>query len=158
MKLYFFLITIFAGLDQITKAWARSALSEPPFLVEVTPFLNFTPSWNMGVSFGIFNQDSPYIHWGLITLTSTIILILLVWLIRNKNTLLSVALSCIIGGAIGNLIDRFTHGAVFDFIDAHSFGIHFWTFNLADAFVSCGAVLVILDMIIVEWKRKKTTT
>lgn len=158
MKLYFTLIALFAGLDQFTKAWARSALNEPPFFIEVTPFLNFTPSWNMGVSFGILNAQNPLIQYGLIALTSTIIVILIVWLIRLKNPLLSFALSCIIGGAIGNLIDRFTFGAVFDFIDAHGFGVHFWTFNVADAFVSCGAVLVILDMIIIEWKRKKTTT
>lgn len=158
MRLSLFLIVLFASLDQLTKAIARTALSEPPFFYEVTSFLNFTPAWNLGVSFGMFNQDSFVTRYGLIALTTTIIIFLFVWLLRNKNVLLSIALSCIIGGALGNLIDRFVHGAVFDFIDVHALGIHFWTFNVADAFVSCGAVLVILDMFIIEWKRKKKPT
>lgn len=155
MKLYLPLIALFVGLDQLTKALAREALKTDPFMIEVTSFLNFTPSWNHGISFGLFNQNQDYGPYVLIALTLTLIGFLFFWLYTNKTALLSIALSCIIGGALGNLIDRFTFGAVFDFIDAHAFGVHFWTFNVADMWISLGAMLVILDMILVEWKKKK---
>ena len=83
--------------------------------------------------------------WGLIALTAGITGWLIFWLYKSKKYAESLSLALIIGGAIGNLIDRFLHGAVVDFVHLHAFGYNFYVFNIADAAISFGVVLLLLE-------------
>jgi signal peptidase II len=69
------------------------------------------------------------------------------WLLRSRSGLLAAALGLIIGGALGNAVDRVVHGAVVDYLDLHAFGRHFFVFNVADAAINIGVVLLILDLL-----------
>lgn len=113
-------------------------------LIEVTPFLNLRMAWNPGVSFGMLGDGDigPWMFFGFSAVFSVV---LAVWMVRTSGTVLRYGLGLMIGGAIGNAIDRVRWGAVADFLDVHAFGWHFWTFNVADAAISVGAVLLIAD-------------
>ncbi|MGC2857296.1 signal peptidase II [Novispirillum sp. DQ9] len=131
-------------LDQVSKNLILGHLLANPGTIVLAPFLNIVMAWNTGVSFGMFNDGtvSPWFFFGLSVLISTG---LAVWMARTDARLLIAALAMIIGGAIGNAIDRVRWGAVFDFIDVHAFGWHWPAFNVADAGITVGAALLILD-------------
>lgn len=143
-------------LDQITKWFVVEELMRPegvaetPFYVartlEITPFLRLVMAWNRGVSFGIFNNTgSPHNAWMLTILSLAICGGLVVWMVRSKDTLLRLALGMIVGGALGNMLDRLRFGAVADFIDVHAAGYHFPAFNIADSGITVGAMLLVVD-------------
>ncbi len=131
--------------DQISKWWIVSTVMMPPRVIPVTSFFNLVMGWNRGVSFGLFNSDSPLNDWVLPVVALVIVGFLLVWLIRAEKPLMALALGMVIGGAIGNLIDRFHYGAVADFLDFHMAGYHFPAFNVADAGISVGALFLVVD-------------
>ncbi|MBM3534007.1 MAG: signal peptidase II [Alphaproteobacteria bacterium] len=133
-----------ASLDQATKAWMLALIFNPPRVIEVTPFFNLAPAWNRGVSFGLLAHDSPWAPWLLSALATVIVVFLLRWLARAENLVIAVALGLVLGGAVGNAIDRLRFGAVVDFLDIHALGWHFWAFNLADAGITVGAVTLLL--------------
>jgi len=120
----------------------RSNLENHTFLV--TGFFNLVKVLNKGVSFGMFNNltDGKYI---ILVVNLSILAVLLVWLYRNQIAYLAWALSLIIGGALGNIIDRVRNDAVADFLDFHLFGYHWPSFNLADSAVFLGVVLLLLE-------------
>jgi signal peptidase II len=140
------LVVVF--LDQIAKA---AVLSRPDeFAVDsrpLAPFLDLTLRWNRGISFSLFAGDDPWGQTTLLLLTLAAITLLTWWLIRSRSGLSGAALGFIIGGAIGNAIDRIVHGAVVDYLDLHAFGRHFFVFNLADAAINVGVVLLIVDLL-----------
>lgn len=115
--------------------------------LRVTGFFNLVLTMNRGISFGMFNDRG---HSGLILLVvaAIIIVALIVWLFRVKSGLLAVAIGFIIGGAGGNALDRLVRGAVVDFLDFHLGEWHPFVFNLADAAISVGVGLLILDGLI----------
>ena len=119
-------------LDQLSKWWILERIMLPPRVIEITSFFNLVLTWNRGVSFGMFNTDSPLNVWVLPLVAVAIVVMLVAWLARADRQLLAIALGSIIGGAIGNLIDRVRFGAVADFLDAHAFGYHWPAFNVAD--------------------------
>ena len=130
------------GLDQGTKALA---LNTPALEhgVEVLPFLNLVRVLNDGVSFGMLGGIVPW--WGLVVLATAIMAGLLIWLWRAPDRLTAAALGLIIGGALGNVIDRLRYQAVPGFLDFH-FGTYHWpSFNLADVAMFCGAALLFWD-------------
>ncbi len=132
--------------DQISKAWLYDYLSTTgQRAIEVLPFLNLVAVWNYGVSFGAFNQGPSAAAWMFVGLALVIVAILAVWVVRADRLLPAAALGLVMGGALGNVIDRVRHGAVFDFIDLHALGIHFWAFNIADSGISIGVVLLLMD-------------
>ena len=131
-------------LDQLTKTWILDALFEPARQIEVTSFLNLTPVWNRGVTFGLLSQENRLAPWAFSALALVVVGFLCSWLARSTDRLLVAAIPLVIGGAIGNVIDRTRFGAVADFLDFHAFGWHFWVFNLADAAISVGAGLLVL--------------
>ena len=144
------LLAIFAfALDQFSKA---AILAEPALLshttIEVMPFFNIVLVFNRGVSFGMFSgQNQPL----LLTAISLIIIgILLVWLWRNNSKIISAGIGLIIGGAMGNILDRIRYGAVVDFLDFHVGALHWPAFNLADSFVFIGVVILCIAHYIVE--------
>ncbi len=138
------LAIVLAGLDRFSKAVVFDFLEKIPGKRYVlTPFLNFSEVWNRGVSFGLLSADTIYGVIGLLCLTIAILLFLLYKALTVADKVEGFAFALIISGAVGNIYDRFFYGAVYDFIDFHWGGFHFWTFNIADAAISIGAVLLL---------------
>lgn len=138
-------------LDQLSKYFFIGLLgSGPP--VEVTAFFNLAMVWNTGISFGMFAQhDQPYILAGL----SLVICALLArWLLNASSKLVAGALGSVIGGALGNVIDRLYRGAVADFFDFHIGGLHWPAFNIADAAIFIGVVLLCVHSMFMERNQK----
>ncbi|EPY01421.1 lipoprotein signal peptidase [Magnetospirillum fulvum MGU-K5] len=142
-------------LDQASK-WAiveqvmrPEGVEGTPFFtltrIELAPFLNLVMTWNRGVSFGIGNGAVPLDPLILSALSGVIVVALIGWLYRAGTPLVRLAVSLIIGGAIGNIVDRLRYGAVADFIDAHIAGHHWPAFNLADSAITVGAVILVVD-------------
>ena len=132
-----FLIPLLIFFDQLTKSWALVNLFNTQKIIQINKFLNLVPVWNKGISFGIFSNITNINSFMIVT-TSIIILVLVVWFLKDKNKNIGIFLFFIISGAIGNLIDRFKHEAVIDFIDIHVKNIHWPAFNLADSYITIG--------------------
>jgi signal peptidase II len=126
----------------LSRSEQLTAGSEP-----LTPFLNLTLQLNHGISFSLFARDSASSQAGLLALTLAATALLAWWLTRSRSTLPAVGLGLIIGGALGNAIDRLAHGAVVDYLDLHVFGRHFFVFNVADAAINIGVLLLIVDLL-----------
>lgn len=132
-------------LDQLTKWLILDTLSPLRPVIEIAPFFNLVLTWNRGVSFGLFNNDSPYNSVVLIVVALAVAVALLIWLWRADHWRIRLALGSIMGGAIGNAIDRFRHDAVVDFLDVHVGGLHWPAFNVADSAITVGAILLVID-------------
>lgn len=138
-------------LDQVSKSWILDVVMQPaPRTVEVTGFFNLVLTWNRGVSFGMFQGDAGYMPYVLSAVAFAVIAMLGRWLWTAERPLQAAALGMIIGGAIGNMLDRLYYGAVCDFLDFHLAGIHFWAFNVADAGISVGVSLLLVDGLFAE--------
>lgn len=144
-------------LDQLSKWWIVAEVMRPPRVIPVTPFFNLVLGWNRGISFGLFHGDSAFNVWGLPALALAIVAVLLVWLWRAGGVLVPLAVGLIVGGALGNVIDRIRHGAVADFLDFHVAGYHWPAFNLADTGITVGAVLLIFDSLFGGRERPNNT-
>ncbi|MEM8915046.1 MAG: signal peptidase II [Pseudomonadota bacterium] len=131
--------------DQITKWLMLLVVMQPPQIIPVTSFFNLVMVWNRGVSFGMFASSADTMRWGLTGLAVLVSLALIVWLWRCDNRLTALALGGIIGGALGNAIDRVIHGAVYDFLDFHVAGYHWPAFNLADSAITVAAVILVVQ-------------
>ena len=129
-------------LDQLTK-WA--ILTWLDRAITLTPFFNLIVVWNRGVSFGMFDSASRLGPWILSGLALAVVVLLLGWLRRVDHPLTAAGLGLIIGGAIGNVIDRVRFGAVIDFLDFHALGWHWPAFNVADSAICVGALLLLVD-------------
>lgn len=112
----------------------------------VTPFFNVVRAHNTGAAFSFLAHAGGWQRW-LFTAIGVVATLLIVWLLRSHSTqrLFSVALACILGGAVGNVIDRLLYGYVVDFLDFHYGGWHFPAFNVADSAITLGAACLILD-------------
>jgi signal peptidase II len=139
------------AIDQLTKLWAVSMLSsyEP---VPVIPFLNMTLAFNTGAAFSFLGDAGGWQQWFFIGLALGISVFLIVWLAKNSAAEIrtNLSLSLLLGGAIGNAIDRIIAGRVTDFIDFYIGLWHYPTFNIADIAITLGALLMIWD----AWKSK----
>lgn len=133
------------ALDQLSKWWIVERVMAPPRVIPVTPFFNLVMGWNRGVSFGMFNWDSVATAWIFSALALVIVAVLLVWMARDDRASCAAALGLVIGGALGNVIDRVRFGAVADFLDFHAFGYHWPAFNVADTAISLGALALLAD-------------
>jgi signal peptidase II len=137
-------------IDQIVKAgvlthFGGSGVNQS----SLGPFLNLTLQMNRGISFSLFAHDSAARQIALVALTLVVTGLLTGWLFRSRSVLPATGLGMIIGGALGNAIDRLAHGAVVDYLDLHALGRHFFVFNIADAAINVGVVLLILDLLLV---------
>jgi len=145
----YLLVSVFIiCVDQITKQIAHDYLHEQPS-IEVFPFLQWVMVFNHGAAFGFLNDSNGWQHFlfgGLAVGMSIIILICLYHTYRS-NVILSLGLACMLGGAIGNLIDRLFNQYVIDFILLHYNTWYFPAFNMADIAITCGAILLILDSV-----------
>jgi signal peptidase II len=156
MRLGLSLAAVVLILDQVSKIWLLGVMRpegvlETPFftdkIIEVLPFFNLRMAWNTGISFSLFDGGGATTY-VLLAMQVAITLGLIWWLRTLTGRLIQVATGLIIGGAIGNIIDRARWGAVADFFDFHVAGWHFATFNVADSCISIGVVLWLLDAII----------
>ena len=133
--------------------WVLAPPERLPFTaVEVSSFFNWVMVWNKGVSFGMMQGDTPIF---LIIATLAISSVFALWLARVRHWLPMLSLALVIGGALGNVIDRVRFGAVADFLDFHAQGYHFPAFNLADSCISVGIALLVLDGLFIEPRRNK---
>lgn len=141
--------------DQLSKFWIMNDVLGEQIMIVYTSFFNLVRAWNTGVSFSMFND---YGNLGVILLSSMALAIvgfLLFWLAKEPSKLVQVSLGFIIGGALGNVIDRIRLGAVFDFLDFHIGESHWPAFNLADSFICIGATLIILQSLYVYLKKQE---
>jgi len=141
-------------LDQASKIYAYRVMDLPineP--VVLAPFLNLIVVWNRGVSYGLFQQDGDLGRWILIAVSILASLGLLFWIRRARTGLLAASLGLIVGGAIGNVIDRLWYGAVFDFIQFHLGEWSWYVFNVADAAIVAGVVGLLYDSFVLERRR-----
>jgi signal peptidase II len=157
----FFLGSIIAviGLivDQVVKTWLLFGFDlGAKGRVVLTPFFDLVLVWNRGISYGLFAAGSPAQVWLLVAMKTVITLALIVWLVRNTDRLTAVALGLLIGGAIGNTIDRVLYGAVVDYASLHAFGFYWYVFNLADVWVVAGVALLLYDAFLVGRNQKAT--
>jgi signal peptidase II len=133
------------ALDQASK-WAMVGPLDLPRIEQITllPIFNFTWAENYGVSLGLFTAGSEGGRWALIAMTSAIALGVLIWLLRERHSGETFALGLVLGGALGNIYDRATHGFVVDFLDLH-FGLYrpFLIFNLADVAITLGVLIIL---------------
>lgn len=135
------------ALDQLTKWLVLAVVMDPPRVIPVTPFFNLVLTWNRGVSFGMFGGGAVP-PWALTALAAAIVIFLLVWLRRAEEGLTRIAVGLVIGGAIGNVIDRLYHGAVVDFLDVHLAGWHWPAFNVADSAITIGVILLLAESLL----------
>lgn len=156
------LILILIFLDQLTKHWVlqTEVFQALPCLkgeaycgqIELSPIFDFSMVWNRGLSFGLL-QSEGVMRWVLLLVQFSIGCGFLVWLFRTDSRFMQIALAFVFSGAIGNVIDRARFGAVVDFIDFSD--VYFiWVFNLADSWVTIGAILLIYEQLIKSYLNK----
>jgi len=121
-------------------------------------FADFVVVWNRGVSYGLFQQEGGFGRWALVALSLVAALGLGLWMRRAGSRLLAVALGLIVGGALGNAIDRAVYGAVFDFVHLHAGAWSWYVFNVADAAIVAGVIGLILDSLAPAGRRPGETT
>ena len=145
-KLALFMLTLVA-IDYYSKDLVAGYLEHTKgYVKDVTSFFGLVHSWNYGISFGLFSHYYQYSNLVFMVLNFLIVMYLC-FLLHHSSTVASLAgYSLIIGGALGNLLDRVVNGAVFDFLYFHLWQYHFPVFNLADVFISLGVVVLIYDM------------
>ncbi len=153
VRLGLILAILIAALDQASKWWIVETVMRPPRVIPVTDFFNLVLGLNRGVSFGMLDMQAPMGRWILAGLAVTITAGLLVWMWRADKRLVTGALGLIVGGAVGNVIDRVLVGAVIDFLDFHWADYHWPAFNVADIAITCGAAALILDSFFGDHKK-----
>jgi signal peptidase II len=139
---------VIAVADQLSKLWVLgffAARAAGPPVVSMAPFFNLVLTGNRGMSFGLFNNDTAANTAIFTVLAALIVLGLLIWLRRAETVLLKAAIGLVIGGAVGNVIDRLLRGAVVDFLDFHLGEWHWFAFNLADSAICVGVAALLLD-------------
>ncbi len=136
--------------DQASKLWLLNVFDlARRGVVKVTPFFDLVLAWNIGISFGWFQSDSPAAQIALMLIKAVAVVVLAIWMARSRTPLATIALGLIIGGAIGNAIDRFAYGAVVDFALFHvQIGektLNWYVFNLADVAIVAGVAALLYD-------------
>lgn len=140
---YLIVSVVVIALHQLAQTWVFGLIEAHGGHIKVLPFFTLVKVWNRGVSFGMFN-DLVYGQWLLSALAITITVILLRWLWGTHERLIATALALVVGGAVGNTIDRLRYGAVADYLDFHAFGYHWPAFNLTDSAIFVGVCLILL--------------
>jgi len=146
LKQWLWITILVIGLDQLTKILADQLLQHHQPL-ELIPMFNFTLMYNKGAAFSFLASAGGWQRWFFLVLTSVVSIFLFFWLnkLKPQQVLQYTALALILGGAIGNLIDRAVYGYVIDFLDVYYQQHHWPAFNIADSAITVGAVLLIID-------------
>jgi signal peptidase II len=149
-RLGFAVAAVIALADQCSKLWILFGLDlSDKGAVTVTPFMDLVLTWNRGISYGLFQQDGRWGQWPLLAVTVVALGLLAIWLMRAETRLTALSVGLIIGGAIGNFIDRLAYGAVADFVLLHlttaSFRFNWYVFNLADVAIVAGVIGILYE-------------
>ena len=143
-------------LDQASKWLVLAWAMQPPRVVPVAPFFNLVLArWNRGISFSLFDSGAPVAPWILSGLALGIVAGLVWWLRRLDRRWPALGVGLVIGGALGNVVDRLRFGAVVDFLDFHLAGFHWPAFNLADSAISVGVAVLLADGLFARPERAK---
>lgn len=121
----------------------------------VTPFFNLVMVWNPGVSFGLFPAQSLFGRLFLLGFSAAVVAFLVWWLWRTVDRLLALGIGLVVGGALGNMVDRVRFGAVADFFHFHAFGYDWYVFNVADAAIVVGVGLLIYESLFRQERTRK---
>ena len=142
----FTLAALIFVLDQALKAFISGPLNlREVRVIELIPFFDLRWTENPGVSLGMFAATSPEMRWGLVAVTSLIAVVVAVWMTREKLLADILGLAMILGGALGNIVDRYQLGYVIDYADFHIGDFRpFFIFNLADAAITIGVVIILV--------------
>tara|TARA_A100001015_G_C14801344_1_gene637080 strand:- start:310 stop:810 length:501 start_codon:yes stop_codon:yes gene_type:complete len=135
-----FIISVIFFLDRYTKIFILNNFSDNLFYLN--DFINFDLVWNTGIGFGLFSSTSNLIYHSITGLIGTIV-IFIIYLINKSTFIDKIFFSMILGGALGNFYDRIVYSAVPDFIDIHYERFHWFTFNIADIFITFGVLLLV---------------
>ena len=148
-------------LDQLVKALILYGLNfiqglsgAPVAPIEILPFFNVVMVWNPGISYGLFQASSEFERWILVIFSLGVVSLLIWWLRGIRDVRLAWAIGLIIGGALGNVIDRIAYGKVADFFHLHAFGYSWYVFNVADTAIVFGVVLMAADLLLGEWRAR----
>jgi len=161
------------ALDQVSKWWVRDVLMDPPRNISVTPFFDIVYAWNRGIAFSLFRSDAAAAPWIMAAVALAIVIGLGIWLSKLTHRWPAVALGLVIGGAIGNLVDRVRFSGVFDFLWFHGeaypgfcrlldgialggLGCQWPAFNLADSSIFVGVAMLLLDGLFRREEKSKT--
>jgi signal peptidase II len=144
-------------VDQASKFWLLDVFDLAHRVadrgaVRVTPFFDLVLAWNVGISFGWLQNDSAVIQFALMAVKAVAVVALAIWMVRSRTLLATIALGMIIGGAVGNAIDRIIYGAVVDFALFHlQIGektFNWYVFNLADVAIVAGVIALLYDSLL----------
>jgi signal peptidase II len=144
------------ALDQASKLYLLFGYDLPvrePLVL--APFLELIVVWNRGISYGLFQQESELGRWALLAVMIAAAVGLSVWMARASSRLLAASLGLIVGGAVGNAIDRIAYGAVFDFVHVHVGSFSWYVFNVADAAIVAGVVGLVYDSLVLDRRRER---
>jgi signal peptidase II len=141
------------AIDQASKFWLLHVFDiAHRGAVRVTPFFDLVLAWNIGISFGWFQNDNPIAQTSLMLVKALAVIALAIWMSRSRTILATISLGMIIGGAIGNAIDRFAYGAVVDFALFHvriwGNTFNWYVFNLADVAIVAGVTALLYDSLV----------
>ena len=138
----FVLILIIFGLDRFSKIYVIDLIQTYEKEIYIYDFLNLTLNWNTGIAFGLLSSNANFFY-HLVSALILLIILYLIYLMVISDKSGKLVLSIIIGGAMGNLYDRLNYYAVPDFIDFHIENFHWFTFNIADIFISIGIIMML---------------
>jgi signal peptidase II len=152
---------LMSALIVVLDLWTKGLATESLTLyrpVELTSWLNMTLAHNYGAAFSFLSDAGGWQRWLFTGLASVVTVVLIIWLVRlpPEDKLTSAALGLVIGGAVGNLVDRINNGYVVDFIDVYYRNWHWPAFNLADSAITGGVILLLLDGIFVSIAEKRS--
>ena len=137
------LILFIFGIDRISKIYIIQTIQFKGSDIFLYDFLNLTLNWNRGIAFGLLSSNAN-LFYHIVSALILLIIVYLIYLMVTSDNFGKIIISFIVGGAIGNVYDRFTYFAVPDFIDFHIEDFHWFTFNFADVFISLGIFVLIL--------------
>lgn len=140
------------AVDQLSKWWIVADVMNPPSFKPITPFFAIVLTHNKGVSFSLLNNLGDMGPMVLTGLAGIIALGMLYWFFIARNNILILGLSMVIGGAVGNIIDRLQFGAVVDFLYFHVAGFAWPAFNMADTFITIGVIFILFENV---WTKNK---
>ena len=148
-KIYLFIfVLVLFTIDRISKILIlKNFLNNSSSEIYINSFLNFSLVWNSGIGFGILQLEANIFYLLISIIITAINLTLIYWMFTSSNYLESIFISIILGGALGNLFDRYYYSSVPDFIDLHYESFHWFTFNIADIFITIGIIgLITIDL------------
>ncbi len=143
---------VICAADQATKLWVLKVYDlAGKGAVKIMPYVDFVLTWNTGISYGWFQQEGPLGQWALLSLKTIAVMLWWIWLARAASRASALALGRIMGGAVGNAIDRVAYGAVADFVLLHfetaTWRFNWYVFNLADVAIVAGVAVLLYESI-----------